>query len=190
MPMAPGPRRNCYTICRPWNCAGLLFPHAWPDCCQRRGDRGCLTGDHLTNDVLRYPGFNLPARAILMAPNPSVHPSVINYLPAGNCILLVLLILRTAQWPHRAPLSGSQPRRPSCNRSGLEPHCRTSRCARPQPTPSPRYRSTSFTAGYCYCELRVLLLPLYCEPLCIARDLTERHVSAASPVACPASALA
>ncbi len=22
---------------------------------------------------------------------------------------------------------------------GLEPHCRTSRCARPQPTPSPRY---------------------------------------------------
>ncbi|AWZ08633.1 hypothetical protein DRB96_35420 [Streptomyces sp. ICC1] len=36
----------------------------------------------------------------------------------------------------------------------------------------------------------VLLLPLYREPLCTARDLTERHVSAASPVACLASALA
>lgn len=45
--------------------------------------------------------------------------------------------------PVTAPpsLSDSQPRRPSCVCSGLEPHCRTSRCARPQPTPSPRYRS-------------------------------------------------
>ncbi len=41
-------------------------------------------------------------------------------------------------WPASAPLFGSQPRCPSCVCSGLEPHCRTSRCARPQPTPSPR----------------------------------------------------
>lgn len=61
-------------------------------------------------------------------------------------------------WPASAPLFDSQPRRPSCVCSGLEPHCRTSRCARPQPTPSPRYRSlTSLlgtahcTCGYCHC---------------------------------------
>ncbi len=56
MPMAPGPRRNCYTICRPWYCAGVMFPLTRPRCCRGCGDRGCLTGDHLTIDVLRYPG--------------------------------------------------------------------------------------------------------------------------------------
>src|SRR3954464_5322623 len=45
----------------------------------------------------------------------------------------VLLVMRPAPWPVTAPLFGSQPRRPSCICSGLEPHCRTSRCARPQP---------------------------------------------------------
>lgn len=54
--MAPGPRRNCYTIYRPWYCAGLLFPPTRPSFCRGCGDRGCLTGDHLTIDVLRYPG--------------------------------------------------------------------------------------------------------------------------------------
>ncbi len=49
--------------------------------------------------------------------------------------------MRTTQWPVTAPLFGSQPRRLSCVCSGLEPHSRTSRCARPQPTPSPRYCS-------------------------------------------------
>jgi hypothetical protein len=109
-------RRNCYTICRPQYCAGLLPPHTRPRCCRGCRDRGCLTGDHLTIDVLRYPGFEKPPRAILMASNSSVLPS-----------LFVLF--------------GSQPRQPSCHCSGLEPHCRTSRCARPQPTPSPRYCS-------------------------------------------------
>jgi len=70
----------------------------------------------------------------------------------------VLLVMRTAQWPVTAPLFGSQPRRPSCVCSGLEPHCRTSRCARPQPTPSPRCCSptsllgtANCTCGYCTC---------------------------------------
>jgi hypothetical protein len=80
----------------------------------------------------------------------------------GDCVLLillycVLLVIRTALWPVTAPLSGSQPRRPSCVCSGLEPHRRTSRCARPQPTPSPRYCSltsllgtANCTYGYCH----------------------------------------
>jgi len=38
-----------------------------------------------------------------------------------------------------APRFGSQPRSPVLRPLGLEPHCRTSRCARPQSTPSPRY---------------------------------------------------
>src|SRR3954470_6296726 len=46
--------------------------------------------------------------------------------------------MRPAQRPVTAPPFDSQPRRPSCICPGLEPHCRTSRCARPQPTPSPR----------------------------------------------------
>lgn len=78
----------------------------------------------------------------------SVLPSVINYLPWGYCVLLVM---RTAQRPVTAPLSGSQPRCPSCVCSGLEPHCRTSRCARPQPTPSPRYRSVTSLLGTANC---------------------------------------
>ena len=67
-----------------------------------------------------------------------------NYLQlhtAGYCVLRLLPVMRTTGGLPSAPLFGSQPRRPSCVCSGLEPHCRTSRCARPQPTPSPRYRS-------------------------------------------------
>lgn len=103
------------------------------------------------------PGFNTSARAILMALGPSVHPSVINCLSGtdgrtflakqGTAFCWYRVLLKR---PVSAPLSlsDSQPRRPSCFCSGLEPHCRTSRCARPQPTPSPRYRSlTSLLVG-------------------------------------------
>ncbi len=106
------------------------------------------------------PGLKASARAILMVLGSSVLPSVI------NCILLVL---RNAQWPDPAPLFGSQPRCPSCVFSGLEPHCRTSRCARPQLTPSPRCCSllhcwvlrtalTGTATAYCwYCSWRPLI---------------------------------
>jgi hypothetical protein len=57
--------------------------------------------------------------------------------------------MRTTQWPATAPLFGSQPRRPSCVCSGLEPHCRTSRYARPQPTPLPRYCSLTSLLRSC-----------------------------------------
>jgi hypothetical protein len=105
------------------------------------------------------PGFKTSARAILMARGSSVLPSVINYLSNGDCVLLallycVLLVMRTAQWPVIAPLFGSQPRRPSCVCSGLEPHCRTSRCARPQPTPSPRYCLLTSLLGTANCTYR------------------------------------
>ncbi len=94
------------------------------------------------------PRLKTSARAILMALRSSVLPSGNNHSSNGYCVLLVI---RTAQRPVVAPLFGSQPRRPSCVCSGLEPHCRTSRCARPQPTPSPRLLLTDFTAGYCHC---------------------------------------
>ena len=54
---------------------------------------------------------------------------------SGDCVLLVM---RPAQRPVTAPLFGSQPRRPSCICSGLEPHCRTSRHARRSLAPLPR----------------------------------------------------
>jgi hypothetical protein len=89
-----------------------------------------------------------------MALGSSVLPSGINCLQAGYCVLLVM---RTAQRPVTAPLSGSQPRRPSCVCPGLEPHCRTSRRARPQPTPSPRCCSlTALLDTYRELHLRVL----------------------------------
>ena len=92
-----------------------------------------------------------------MALGSSVLPSVI------NCVLLVLLhcvllVMRTAQWPGTAPLFGSQPRRPSCVCSGLAPHCRTSRCARPQPTPSPRCCSLTSLLGTANCAYRTAVL--------------------------------
>jgi len=69
----------------------------------------------------------------------------------------------TCWWPATAPLFDSQPRRPSCVCSGLEPHCRTSRCARPQPTPSPRCCSMTslLVLRHCtcwYCSWRPLIL--------------------------------
>ncbi len=58
------------------------------------------------------------------------------------CRFCVLPVTRTTRWPAKAPtLQRPAPiTRPACH-VGLEPHRRTSRCARPQPTPSPRYRS-------------------------------------------------
>ncbi len=81
--MAPGPRRNSYTICRPLYCAGLLFPHRPTGGGGLCGDRGCSTGDHLTIDVLRYPD-PLLVRAILMARAPPFFP-LANHLPSGYC---------------------------------------------------------------------------------------------------------
>jgi hypothetical protein len=67
------------------------------------------------------PGLETSARAILMARAPPFFLG--DQLPT-------MRILRTAGsanywWPRTAPLFGSQPRRPSCTCSGLEPHCRT-----------------------------------------------------------------
>ncbi len=80
-------------------------------------------------------------------------------------------------WPRTEPLFGSRPRRPACVCSGLEPHCRTSRCARPQPTPSPGYRSTDFTAGYCITgTATAVLLPGSSSLPGLARSrLREKH---------------
>ncbi len=39
MPVVPGPRRNCDTICRPWNCARLLLATS-----RIRGEKGLLYG--------------------------------------------------------------------------------------------------------------------------------------------------
>ena len=92
------------------------------------------------------PGLGTSARAILMALGSSVLPSVINcwYCSTAYC-----------RRPVTAPPFGSRPR---CA-SAPEPHCRTSRCARPQPTPSPRY----CTLLHCrYCELHLPILR-YCS---------------------------
>lgn len=72
------------------------------------------------------PGPLTCARAILMAIAP---PS----FPRDQLLCCVLLVLRTAQRPGTAPPSGSRPL-PVLRR---EAHCRTFRCARLQPTPSP-----------------------------------------------------
>ncbi len=61
----------------------------------------------------------------------------------------VLLMMPINRWPLPAPPSGSRPPRPSCFCSGLEPRCRISRYARPQPAPLPRYRSLHFAAEHC-----------------------------------------
>ena len=76
------------------------------------------------------PGLKTPARAILTVPGSSVLPSEIIHLPSGTTYY-------TAACGSAA--SGSQPRRPSCVCFGSGPRWRTSRCARPQPTPSPGY---------------------------------------------------
>ncbi|MFD3547480.1 hypothetical protein ACFWUW_18080 [Streptomyces sp. NPDC058655] len=57
-----------------------------------------MTGDHLTIDVLRYPDSR-GVRAILMAPNPSVHPSGDQLLTHWELLVLLyceLLVLLAA----------------------------------------------------------------------------------------------
>lgn len=67
--------------------------------------------------------------------------------------------MRTSRWPVTAPRSpaASPVARPAIH-SGSEPHCRTSRCARPQQTPSPRYFLITATA------LLLMAAPDHCGP--------------------------
>ena len=62
------------------------------------GDRGCLTGDHLTIDVLRYPGSRLRPGDPDDAWAPPFFP--LDQPPANVncwcCVLLVLPVMRTA----------------------------------------------------------------------------------------------
>ena len=82
--IAPGPRGNSCTICQPSSCAGLLFPH------RRRGIGRLVRGSRLLD--LRPPHYRCPAvpgpktsaRAILMMPSSSVHPSGITHSPNGG----------------------------------------------------------------------------------------------------------
>ena len=173
---APGPRRNLLHH-RPT--LGLRRPSVSADPAEMLSR---LRGSRLLDRrPPRYrcpavPGLTISARAILMAPGPSVLPSGIDHLPSGYCVLLVM---RTAPWPAVAPLSGSQPRRLSCVCSGLEPHCRTSRCARPQPTPSPRCCSLTSLLGTANRTYRTAV------PLTAAPD----HCGPPGPVVSPVAVL-
>lgn len=131
--MAPGPRRNCYTICRLRYCVGLLFPRTRPKRCRGRGDRGCSTGDHLTIDVLRYPGSDvhpgdpdgdwllrssLGDRSLAYCRTSGarvrsrrLHRGTAHFFAAGHCSRRPLI---TAGHPVRSSAPS-----PSCNRSGF-----------------------------------------------------------------------
>lgn len=146
--MAPGPRRNRYTICRPWYCAGFLFPQTRPRCCRGRGDRGCVTGDHLTIDVLRYPGPVLPARAILMALGSSVLPSGSITYQTGTAY---------CWWPLTAPLRQPAPS-PILHLLWLRTLLPNLPVRAPAADAFTEVLLTDFTAGYCQLHfLRVLL---------------------------------
>jgi len=85
------------------------------------------------------PGLKTPARAILTVPGSSVLPSEISHLPSGTAYYTAAFDSAALRQPAR---------RPSCFCSGSGPRCLTSRCARPQPTPSPGYCSpTSLPPG-------------------------------------------
>jgi hypothetical protein len=84
----------------------------------------------------------------------SVLPSVINYLPSG--------ILRTAGDANYSVACDSATLRqpapsPVLRLLWLEPHCQTSRCARPQPTPSPRCCSLTHCWVLLSCSRRPLI---------------------------------
>ena len=177
MPLAPGPRRNCYTICRPLVVRGPSVSACPPG--GLGGVRGSLLFDlrppHY-RDVLRYPGSMSPPRAILTA---------LRLLRSSSMSCFVLLPVLRTTGPARQPLValsfGSQPRRPTRLCSGLEPHCRTSRCARPQPTPSPRYHCPAplLDPTNCrYCSLRQLRS-------CLRRPLNTAGHPVRSPVPSP-----
>lgn len=107
------------------------------------------------------PGLNTPPGRSRWRSTPPFFP--LDQLPAKRELHTSCTTGDThTAWPLRAPLFDSQPRRPSCVFSGLEPHCRTSRCARPQPTPSPRYCSLTslLVTAHCtyrYCSRRPLI---------------------------------
>jgi hypothetical protein len=85
------------------------------------------------------PGLKNSARAILTVPGSSVLPSEISYLPSGTAYCTAACGSAALRQPAR---------RPSCVCTGSGPRWRTSRCARPQPTPSPRCCSlTSLPPG-------------------------------------------
>lgn len=168
MPLAPGPRRNCYTICRPWYCAGFLFPQARPRCCRGCGDRGCVTGDHLTIDVLRYPGSDVrpgdPDGAWLLR----FFPLGVNHLPtagtallrtAGDANCLVACCSATLRQPAPSPV---------LRLLWLRTPLPNSRCARPQPTPSPGCCSLTSLLSTANCTYRTAVLltaaPDHCGP--------------------------
>jgi hypothetical protein len=88
VPLAPGPRRNCYTICRPWYCAGL--PVSADPTEMLSGVRGSRLLDRRPPHYRcpAVPGLKTSARAILMAPGSSVLPSGIHHLPTAGTALL------------------------------------------------------------------------------------------------------
>ena len=88
-------RRNCYTICRPWYCAGLIRP-------QHPTELSGMLGSRLLDRRPPHyrcpavPGLTSSARAILMALGPSVLPSLITRLPIGVPRTGRCWVLRTA----------------------------------------------------------------------------------------------
>lgn len=167
--MAPGPRRNYYTIDRPCQSASPLFPPTRSRCCREYGDRGCSTGDHLAIDVLRYPDPR-GVRAILMASGSSVLSSVINCSFTsllGTAALRQLLTSAAAPdhcgHPVRSPVPS-----PSYDQPGFE-------------TPSPD-RPAHCTYGYCGRAARQFISARPCG-LSALREKPYRH-------RCPMSTLA
>jgi len=115
------------------------------------------------------PGPKTSARAILMMPGSSVRPSGIDHLPTAVLLSCVLLVMRTAQRPFVAPLSGSQPRLPAYAYTGWNP------TAEP---PGARARSRRLHRGTAHSTS--LLDPANCSVAC-----DSATSSAASPVSLP-----
>ena len=116
--MAPGPRRN---LLHHLPALVLRRPSVSADPAEMLpGVRGSRLLDRRPPHYRcpAVPGLKASARAILMAPGSSVLPSGSITYQAGTAYCRVL---RPTQWPAVAPLFGSQPRRPSCVCSGLEP---------------------------------------------------------------------
>ena len=83
------------------------------------------------------PGLKSHARAILTVPGSSVLPSAISHLPSATAYCTVACESATLRQPAPSPVL-----------PWLRTRCRTSRRARPQPTPAPEYCSlTSLPPG-------------------------------------------
>ena len=106
----------------------------------------------------------------------SLDPHLLGYCSTAYCGCCELLAAC-----YSAALRQPAPR-PSCVCSGLEPHCRTSRCARPQPAPSPRYCSLTSLLGTANCTYRYALRPVL---LAAAPD----HCGPPGPVVSPVAVL-